>query len=134
MQQIASFADFLNTKSSVKQTVMFSSQFSVAISRSEGLFCVQRYHVTFTSLQSIDFYPTEYGSFETEPLRARRKLKEIEGPDICFDFSGRIVFDFSSSRNFVTHSSLLNMHTGWLRRPIVRCKLLQCTWHGRHEA
>ena len=134
MQQIARFADFLNTKSSSEQTIMFSLQFGVAMYRNEGLFCVQRYNVAFISLQSIDFYPTEYGSFETEPLRDRRKVKKIEGPNICFDFSGRIVFDFSSSRNFVTHSSLLNMHTGWLRRPIVRCKLLQCTWHGRHEA
>ena len=50
-------------KSSSQQTVLFPSHLGTG---NAWLLSVQK-HLIFTSLQSVDFHPLEYGSFETEP-------------------------------------------------------------------
>ena len=68
IQQITRFPDYLNIKSSDELAVLFLRQFDVPISWKERLFYFQRDYAIFISLQCINFRPTEYEGFETEPL------------------------------------------------------------------
>ena len=65
IQQITRFPGYLNVKNSGELAVLFLRQ--LPISWKERLFYLQRDYVIFISLQCIDFRPTEYEDFETEP-------------------------------------------------------------------
>ena len=54
-------------KNSGELAVLFLRQFDVPISWKERLFYLQRDYAIFVSLQCIDFRPTDYEGFETEP-------------------------------------------------------------------
>ena len=67
IQKITGFPDYLNIKSSGELAVLFLGQFDIPISWKERLFYLQGDCAIFISLQCIDFRPTEYEDFETDP-------------------------------------------------------------------
>ena len=67
IQQITRFPDCLSIKSSGELAVLFLRQFDIPISWKKRLFYLQRDYAILISLQCIDFRPTEYEGFETEP-------------------------------------------------------------------